>query len=354
MKTKKLSFYIFLAAAFCVIYTIFAIRPLNSEYQFSPEWKIDVSNPIEKDTALAGSARLLHFKLGQSMGYFTPGGKPVHYITYPYKASISDFYYTAYSADNETAAIFSPDGTQAGIIKEAGFVKIYGKKIFVFLPGGNSFAQYAPDGEKLWDYGGPAPITAFSSTDIGTAAGFADGTVCVFAPDGTLVIRFSPGGSDIPVILGLALSPDGKHVAGVSGQNRQRFVLARIENAKAKIVMHEFLDKYDAEQKMVAFSADGKTVYYGAKNMLGVADVEKGVSAHLKIDGQAISVQETDQCAFVLTKSAGTYTVYAVEKFATLLGRFAFTADTAFIETDGSKLYVGRNAAVSCIGITKK
>ena len=88
MKNKKnISFYILLSLIFCISYIVLAIKPLGTEHQFSPEWKIDVTNPStvkpEEDS------KLLPFKLGQTLGYFTPDGKVITFVSFPMKASIS-------------------------------------------------------------------------------------------------------------------------------------------------------------------------------------------------------------------------------------------------------------------------
>lgn len=353
MKTKKkLSFYVLISFIFCLFYIIFAVRPLNTEYEFSPVWKIDVSTPQNKE--FGKTDKLLPFKLGQSMGYFTKDGAVADFISYPYKSSISENCYTFYNANNSNAEIYNPHGEKLCTVNESGFLKIYDGRIFNFLPGGTAFSAYDMNGVKLWEYGGAIPITAFGSSAGGTVAGFADGSIRVFKTDGTIRQHFTPGGSDIPVILGAAISPDGDYIAAVSGQKRQRFILAKIEDAKTKVVMHEFIGEADAAQRLVKFSADGSAVYYNSKDMLGAVKVEDGSSVHLKIEGQAINMQESSGCVFILTKKKNKYTVYTVEKFASLLGHFSFNADTAFILAEKNRLYVGRNTSISCIAVDKK
>ena len=172
---KKFSFYVLISLLFCIFYIIIAVKPLNTEYIFTPVWKIDISSPQKEDEE--GNSGVLHFKLGQSMGYFTKDGKITNFISYPYKASISERCYAFYNADNAAADIFDPRGEKLCTVSEAGFIKIDGERIFNFRPGGTSFSAYGADGVKLWEYGGIVPITAFDSSAGGAAAGFADGTV---------------------------------------------------------------------------------------------------------------------------------------------------------------------------------
>lgn len=349
---KNLYFYIILAIIFSIAYIVFAIKPLGTEYQFTPEWKIDVTNPSlskpEEDQTL------LPFKLGQTLGYFTPDGKVTTFVTFPQKASISKNFYTYYNNNNTVAEYFTPDGKSAGKISITGFPMIDGSRIFVFLPGGSSFVKCTPEGKREWEYGGAVPITAFDSSDNAIVLGFADGNICEFSHNGTLLQRFTPGGSDNPVILGAAVSKSGKYIATISGQNKQRFVLAKRDEAQTKITTHEFLNSKEPSQKLVKFSSDDSTVYYATENELGIADVATGKKSHLKINGNALALQEAENTVFLLSEKDDTYTVYIIEKFATLIGSFTFQADSAFILTNENKLYIGKDSTISCISISKK
>lgn len=350
MNSKKhFSGYIIFAAAFCIAYILFAVKPLGKEYQFEPKWKIDVTNPRISENS--GNEPILPFKLGQTMGYFTPSGKVTNFITFPQKASISKFGYTFYSFNNSSATFFAPDGKELFKSSQSGFPMIGEDQVFMFLPGGCSFSMCDESGKSKWEYSGPVPITAFSSSPAGTAVGFADGNICQFEPDGNLLQRFAPGGSEIPVVLGVAISSDGNYVASVCGQNRQRFVLAKKDGAQTKIISHEFLDSTSTNQMLVKFSADDKTVYFNSGNILGIANVKTGKIKHLKIEGQAISIQESEKCFFILTKNGKKYNVYTIEPFATFIGRFSFEADSAFIQVYEDNLYVGKNSTISCIEI---
>lgn len=353
MKTKKsISFYIFLSLIFCLLYIILAIKPLETEYQFTPEWKIDATNP--SISAAEPEDEILPFKLGQTLGYFTPEGKITQFQTFPQKASISRSFYTCYSSNNMSAKYFTPDGKAAGTIDIAGFPMIDEDRVFVFLPGGASFVQCDSTGRKLWEYGGTVPITAFDSSKSGVVVGFADGNICQFNENGNLVQRFSPGGSDYNVILGAAIASSGEYIATVSGQHRQRFVLAMRSENQTKITAHEFLNSNEPTQKLVKFSNDDSTVYFATSNDLGIVDVKSGKIRHLKINGQAIVIQETEDTTFVLTKKDNFYTVYIIEKFATLTGSFSFYAKNAFILTNENRLYVGKDSTISSVSISKK
>jgi len=276
MKHKKgVAFYVFLGIVFSIVYLIFAAQPLGKEYQFIPQWKLDVNAQTQK-TTVAGE-KPLYFKLGQTMGYFTESGTLLSTETFPFKAAISEHYYAPYNTYGSAIDFFTPDGKKAGTITESGFPLFDKDRIFVFLAGGASFVECDSDGKRKWEYNGTVPITAFDSSPSGCVAGFADGTVRQFSSDGTMIQKFSPGGSDFQVILGAALSSDGSMIALVAGQNRQRFVLMKKYDAQTKIVFHEYIAQSDPRQRLVEFSKDGSTVWYNYKDMLGIVAIQFSV-----------------------------------------------------------------------------
>ena len=84
MKIKKqLSFYITIAVILSILYIIFSIQPIGKEFQFTPEWKIDVSNPTIKENKNNSSVN--YFKLSQTAGYFTSDGEVTNFITFHIK-----------------------------------------------------------------------------------------------------------------------------------------------------------------------------------------------------------------------------------------------------------------------------
>lgn len=353
MKIKKAqSFYVILAIILTILYIVFAIKPLQKEFLFTPEWKINVSSPEIKENPQ--NLPLQYFKLGQSAGYFTEDGKVTNFFTFPFKTSISNSYYTCYNSNNTKTDFFTPDAKKAGTISETGFPFISEDKIFVFLPGGSSFVMCNQNGSKKWEHDAIFPITSFSSTKNAIIAGYADGSVIHFDNDGQILQNFQPGGSDYPVILGASISNDGLYIACVSGLNKQRFTLSKKENNQTKIIFHEYFSKDSNLQQIVKFSSDDKLCFFTSKEFAGIVDIQNKKSLHIPISGNAISLKEMDENFILLTKNQKKYSVYVIEKFSTLTGSFNFEAESAFIETNGNNLYVGKNDTISKIKISKE
>jgi len=334
-----------------IIYIVFAARPLAHELQMTPAWTINIQQPIEP----ADGKQLLPYKLGQIMGYFTEDGRIVSSITFPYKATITNSFFTQYSGDATTIPFYATDGSQAGTIKQSGFPFFSKDQIYQFLPGGSSFMQCNEDGSEKWRYENISPITAFSSSDAGCAAGFADGTLIAFDHDGNILQEFSPGGSDYSIILGAALSPDGQYIACISGLHHQRVVLAKRGEQHSVISFFKYFDTDQTSQVLVKFSQDSSILYYNYPGGLGIVHCDTGRTREFPIKGWISAIEESpaDGTAYVLSHEGSDYTVSVLESSDDLLGAFSFTASSAFILTNDDSLFVGKDMQISRLALTK-
>ena len=396
-----------LAGVFAIAYILVAAFPLSQEIQFKPEWTISVFQNIENSLG----EKSFPFKVGQNAGYFSSSGKILNSTTFPVKISISDSFYAPFGLSNDEIPVYSPDGKFVCKMEASGFPFIDDDRLFVFFPGGASFAQFSTEGKKMWSYEGFIPVTSFASSEGGSAAGFADGKVLAFNTDGSVKLEFVPGGSKYPVILGLDISHDGSLLACLSGLEKQRIVLSRIEKDHSVITFYKYLEKDQIRQSFVQFSEDGDWLYYSFAGGLGIVKCSSGKCTELKMEGFVTSIKYTDipGTMFVLTKkiensanaqietsAIGTetlsqvqpqaqttqtekarlsedvqlsenaqlndysfkktkkYTVYVIENYTKNAGSFSFDADVAFIETNGSDLFIGRDSKISKIKISNE
>ena len=354
MKIKKLfPIYAIILVSLTFLYVLFAIKPLGKEYQFSPVWKISTSNPTIKE--LPEDAKKLYFHLGQTMGYFSEDGDISLFRSFPSKVAISDSHYAVYNTQAGNIPFYNNKGDELGIINTYGFPYFKDDLIFVMLPGGCSFAKCDETGNVVWTYEGTLPITAFSAKEKYTAVGFTNGYIKVFNNEsGTLETTYAPGGSDFPVILGLDISDDGQYIASISGHNQQRFVLSHREKNQQKIIYHKFLNTELPYRTLVHFCKDNNRIIYNYENYLGIYNISEERNTIIPVKNKIISMEESDDIVYLLSKDKNNYTVYLVENTDALEGQFSFTADSAFIKTDGNNLYVGKDNSISRISVTKE
>ena len=89
----------------------------------------------------------------------------------------------------------------------------------------------------------------------------------------------------------------------------------------------------------------------GDVNLTDKAAVEEADRKRFAFVNKIVKEVETRK---VLTKDKNKYKIYAIETPATLIGSFGFEANSAFIQTKGNELYVGKDSTISKILITKK
>lgn len=352
---KKLNPVVSICVIFSLVYIFFAVKPLSKEIHFLTKWTIDANkvSPKLSDSKKSEADEKIPFKLGQTAGYFTKDAKILSVFTFPYKAAISQNEYCTYGTSDSRISVYSNEGKKISEISANGFPYFQEDRKFLMLPGGNSFAFLSQDSKILWTYENYVPITAFDSSENAIVTGYADGCILLFNNDGTVEQEFIPGGSEYPVILGVAVSKDAQMVASVSGQKQQRFVLAQKEGKSLKIAFHEYLEAETNSQCLVKFSKDSGHVYFAHKNCLGVVDTKKLTSKHIKIRGNILSINEAkdSRTVFVLSKEKNKYYVSVLQKSDIYAGNFNFTAESAFITVKENSLFVGKNSSISKIDI---
>ena len=314
------------------------------------EWKISLN-----DTPVYYEDGGLPFKTGQLLGYFSREGKLNSLTSFPYMASISTKTWTTYGADAEATPFFFADGTQAGVITNAGFPWLTDDGNYLFLPGGTGFDKLDEKGNSLWRYEDIAPITAFSSSLNGCIVGFADGKLVSFKENGNIDYSIYPAGSNYQVILGVDISDEKGLTACVCGIDKQRFILFRNTEGQNKIIYHEYLENNLREQTLVKFSKDSEKVFLNDYNGLGIVDCETLTSKHIPIEGKIIAIEEQPEndMFFVLAKGDGTFSLYIFENPSSKVGSFSFEATNAFITTEGTSLYIGADSTISKFKVMK-
>lgn len=357
---KKVKIFAPIGIAFAVLYVIIASKPLYPEIQFLPVWTIDLeayTKGENTDVTEEDYENAVSFKLGQNLGYFTKDGKILSYISFPYKATISNDSYTLYGTSSQQMEIKSPANKEIGKIVPTGFPYFTEDCKFLFLPGGSGFSKLNDKGEVEWTYEGFTPITAFSSSRTGTVAGFATGTVIGFDSEGNITHNYNPGGSNYEVILGAAISESSKYIATLSGQGGQRFVISKRSGksygAHTSIVFYKSMDVELNRQVLIKFSRDERKVFYSNAKGVGIVDCKTFRNTELPVKGRILSILESENGKeiFILSKEGNTYTVSTIESFDAFAGSFSFDAQSACIAVKDDSLFVGRDGKISRMDI---
>lgn len=333
-----------------VIYIIFAVKPIKNAMQLIPQWTIDITNPQVEPSS---TEKLFPFKLGNNMGYYTSDGEITLLQPFEQKSTISSSFWAEFPANATQTPFFTMNGTQSGVLQRAGFPFFDENKIFLFHPGGNSFSAHDANGSEIWSYEDYAPIISFSSTVAGSIAGFADGKLVAFDPDGKIIHKFYPNGSEYEIIFGAALSENGEYTACLSGLDSQRIVISHIGETQSKVVFHEYLQNDLYEQTLVQFSSDNQYAFFGAKDELIIVDINKKESIKIPIKGKILTITEVTEepIYFILSKEQNKYTVTIVKKGGQKIGDFSFAGNSAFLYSDTDNVYIGCDTRISKIKV---
>ena len=360
MKNKKnVIALIWVALAIVIIYAFIAFRLTKSEIQFLTKWTFS----LDETTLPSESEQLVSFRLGNTLGYFSPAGNFAYKYEIPLlktgkfaNASISSDYWTIFDNENPNFTICKPDGSKLVTISAQGNPFLQENRLFLFTKGGSSFIHYDLQGKELWRSEGYVPIISFSSSAEGTVVGYADGEIRCLTNSGDLAFSMYPGGSSYPVVLGVDISDSGEYVACVSGIDAQRFVLIRRNGNQQKVVFHEYLDGNVKENVNVYFTQDSNYVYYNFENSLGIVDCKKLTSKHLSVKGKVLKISEipSENVAFVLSKQGEDCTITIIEGMSNILGTYEYKANNTFISAQDDKLFIGADDKISCIQVVKQ
>ncbi len=341
---------------FLLIYMFVAAIPMESDIYFEPVWTTDTTVPVTTPVTEPADFQvpgIEAFVLGDRFGYFTPDGTILASKPVDGRVSASPTAWAAYGSDATDTQVFFPDGTPKMIVSGSGFVHLDQDRTYLFQPGGGGVSMFAPDGSKIWNREHTAPLTAFNSSPAGTIMGYGDGQLTLVRNDGSAAFSFYPGGSDLAVILGAAISADGTLAACVSGIEPQRFLLIKITGDQYKVIHHENLKGNLRRQTFVDFEENGKFAFFESENGLGIIDCKNLETSHLPLEGQVIASGEYpgDALFIILSKNEKRYTISAVERPNHLVASEHFIADNAFLVQRGKSVYLGTGKNISRIDI---
>lgn len=371
---KKTAFdtrFIIFPLLFLLIYIFAAAAPLGQDFYFKPVW----ARTIIQDTALAElegqgaetqeyqadaaqfAGKTPHAFLTENrFGYFTADGELLRSSPIIRRISASSAAWTTYGNSASHTTVYQPDGSPLMTIEEAGFVYIDETRFYLFEPGGSAVRQYGTNGKPLWRYRHTAPITAFHSTEGGTLIGFSDGKLVCLNSVGDILFDFYPGGSDYQIILGAALSIDGRFAACVCGINQQRVLLIRIDGNKFKIIHHRYLNGNVRRQLFVNFDKSAKNAIFECAEGVGFIDCIHRTSGIVPQRGRILASGQAPyrNITALISHHENTSILSFIESPAHIIGETEFPSKTAFLEQEQEKLFIATDTKLMCISISGK
>jgi hypothetical protein len=264
-----------------IAYFLVCAFPLQKELVLVPGWTRSLLQAPAAPAASSkrsgpaqGSASTapLPFRLGGSFGYFTPDGSILFAGTAPYGVALAPDAYATYDRLSEGFTIQSPDGATLARVASVGYPFFAAGRRFVIAPDQGTVSELAKNGAIAWTYQLGSVATCFDASPSIVAFGLIDGRIVGLGTSGAVLLDFAPGGSHVPGVYGVAVSPDGLLVAAITGLDRQRLVVMEKRSSAYRVAYHRYLASDYRRPVYMAFTGDGSRLAYESPSGVGVYD----------------------------------------------------------------------------------
>jgi hypothetical protein len=337
-----------------LLYAFIAARPVPPELVFSPVW---LKSLVSSYAGNAG-APLVPFAVGKYFGYVSQDGvfsllrEKTGYLEQ------SDTQFAEFSGQPNEIAFISPLGKRLSVLKKpSGYPFFRDGHAFVISREQNAISMLSQDNETLWRYDYSAPVLCADAAAGMLAAGALDGSITILDYTGHLVHRTEPSGSRIPIIVGCALSPDGRKVALVSGIDQQRFLLITHEGGAWRISHHEFIGEGFRRPVPMRFVGGSRYVVYECAGGVGIYDSYTFSSRRVPLQGRVMSVADSpaDKMFFVIDAvGARDRSLVAVQYGGSVVITAPFTSDDSFLRFEAGALYWGGSGKLAAFRLDKR
>lgn len=333
------------------VYFLVCAFPLQKELVLVPGWTRSLSQapatpaaPKKGGTGLATAADSpLPFRLGDRYGYFTAEGSILFAAAAPYGITLAPDAFAVYDRLSEGFTVQSPDGSPLARVASTGYPFFASGRRFVIAPDQATVSELAKNGAVSWTYQFGAVLTSFDSCPSIAVFGLMDGRIVGLGPSGVVLIDFAPGGSHIPGVYGVAVSPDGLLVAAITGLDKQRLVVMEKRSSAYRVAYHHYLASDYRRPVYMAFTADGSRLAYESPSGVGVYDRRSRSETVVSVPATSrLGLTTMGGRLMVLLSGAGEEKRLVL---AALPDRrvidLALKAQLAFVETRGDSIFLG-------------
>jgi hypothetical protein len=340
------------AIAAGIAYFLICAQPLPKELVLAPAWSKPIASAAQ---APAGGGKVpdsaIPFRLGDRYGYFSAEGTLLFAAPAPYGVALAPDAYAVYDRLSEGFTIASPSGAAIAKVKALGYPFFSASRRFVIGPDQAEVSELAPDGRVAWSRRFGSVVTAFAASPSLAAFGLMDGTIVGIDRSGSEALSFAPGGSRIPGIYGVAVSPDGLLVAAISGLDRQRLVVMEKRVTAYRVAYHRWLESDYRRPVAMAFTADGRRLAYESPAGVGVYERSGGrgresVLSLFGASGLGLTARDGELLVLLSGKGGDRRLVCA-----SLPGRLVVDAPlkaaSAFVESSGNAIFIGADDRIA-------
>jgi hypothetical protein len=283
------------------------------------------------------------FRLGDRFGYFSSSGNILFSAQIPFGLAIAKDSYALYDRQSEAFSVRTPSGAEMFKVAIPGYPFFASGRRFVMGTAQDSVSELDASGNRAWSYQFSSIVTAFGASPSLVVFGLMDGNLIGLDRAGKEVMHFSSGGSSIPGIYGVAVSPDGKLVAAVAGLEKQRLVVLEKRYSAYRVTWHRWLDSDFRRPVEIAFTADGTRLMYEVPGGIGVFERDSRKDYTIAVpaaDRLGLSVKGWN-ILVLLAGSPEAKRLICVAAPDRRLVDLPISAAQTFIDLDGSSIYLG-------------
>ncbi|AEJ19192.1 hypothetical protein [Gracilinema caldarium] len=353
MAKKKILFFFGSALTVSILYLSIVAKPISPEFSLKPQWviKIDNATPIDYDAATVKET-IIPFVIGNNYGYIAPNGSILVKRTFQPNqfVSISSKFVSVCNPIPETLTIESITATNTIIVKNPqGYPFIVDDTILIIGKDQDSISLVNNTGAIEWSYNTTSPITTLDLKAEKIVIGSLDGTIQLLSKHGDSLFSFQPGGSRLSVILGAALSSDGRYIAIISGIDRQRFVLLEKTAHTYKVLYHQFLDSDFRRPVLITFAQNDQYVLFEGKTQLLVFNINSKKNYTIPIETPILALETLPQYnkIFVMTGKDLQKNLIVLELPDRKLISAPFISKESFLRVSGDQVILGSDGIIA-------
>lgn len=304
-RKKRPARVLFAAAVFIVFYFALFPYPLGRELVARPRWAVPVpaagitsqrGPSASAATSGAGPDTTAPFQLGDVFGYVKADGTVLYSARAPYRVALSATGFVSYTRLGTDWILQDTSGRPITAFSGSGYPLIGpdGSRIFSIKTDLSGLIELDRNGGALWERDFPTMVTTASLQADLLLVGLLNGSMILVDRKGSSVFEYSPKGSRIAVILGVAVSPDGSLLAAVSGIGPQSLTIVRRQgeassgaHGPAVYVVAEslVLPSEHRREVQVRFSPDSRCLVLEGASGAGLFDPARGLLRWLGMRG---------------------------------------------------------------------
>ena len=347
--------------AVLIIYIFIVPRRIPVETVIKPLWvnSLESNYPvILPDFSAEENERLLPFTLGDRFGYIQNDGNfTINQTRFGY-VSQSENSWAEYEALPSSIQVMNPENEILLTIENPkGYPLFLNNQIYIIGFDQSYITALSPDGEELWTYDFPAPITCVDGTESFLLAGTLDGTLILLNSRGAPVFTpFEPGGSRLSVILGCAISKDASHLAIISGIGEQRFLLLERSGDTYKVIYHEFLTSGFRRPTHIRFADNDTKVIFEREEGIGIYSIGSRNSIKIPLRGEIVAIDNSGEDGFlfaITSQGLSDKRFIAIRYPYLIVNEAPFKSNNAFFSRHGKQLYLGGDLLMASFKLEK-